>query len=204
MYIRSPNPVNSMVQLLYKYLIIHKQVAVPGVGIFFINRKPARHDAANRVFQSPVLTIDFKAETAITDKEFFEFVSKEKGIDEVAAVKDLHEFAHRLKQQVSSNKRVELPGMGTLIKNGMGQVSFEPTNVLTTYFPPTIEERLFKDSSADGAATNTSDALGQDAIYHQTFSSLKQTDSWWIFAIILSIIALAAIVYYYYQNGSLL
>jgi hypothetical protein len=195
-----------MVHLLYKYLIIHKQVAIPGVGIFYIDRKPATHDVANKVFQSPVLNIDFRAGTAITDKEFFQFVSKEEGIDEVEAVKHLHEFAHRLKQQVSANKRVELPGMGVLIKSGSGQVSFEPNDAITAYFPPVIEERLFKESPSPATPNETiTIELQQEQLYDQeAFPSSAPKDYWWLFALILAAIGIAAIIYYYYQNGSLM
>jgi nucleoid DNA-binding protein len=202
LYIRSPKLVSNMVHLLYKYLIIHKQVAIPGVGVFYIDRKPAQHDVANKVFQSPVLNIDFRAGMAITDKEFFQFVSRENGIDEVEAVKSLHEFAHLLKQQVSTHKRVELPGMGVLIKNATGQVTFEPTNVLTTYFPPVIEERLFKETKGDSLSDDVN-AEQKEALYEQTIPSSERKDPWWIFAIVLAIIAIAAISYYYYINGSL-
>lgn len=193
-----------MVHLLYKYLIIHKKVSVPGVGVFFIDRKPAKHDVENKVFQSPVLHIDFKAETAIADKDFFEFVSKEKGIDIVEAVRNLHDFAYSLKQQVSANKRVELPGMGVLIKNSMGEVSFESINVLTSYFPSTIEERYFEVARTENDIQADSFKASRKTIslYNETFASSNPKSYWWIFAIILAVIGVASILYYYYQNGT--
>ena len=194
-----------MVHLLYKYLIIHKQVAIPGVGLFYIDRKPARHDIANKVFQSPELNIDFKAGTTITDKEFYQFVSKEKGIDEVEAVKHLHDFAHRLKQEVSANKRVELPGMGVLIKNGMGQVSFEAHNALTSYFPPIVEERILVDRPAPDITNAPLTAVSQqEESDTEPPPSNQRKDYWWVYAIVLGVIGIAIIMYYYYENGTLL
>ena len=196
-----------MVHLLYKYLIIHKQVAIPGIGLFYIDRKPATHDIANKVFQSPELNIDFKAGTTITDKEFYQFVSKEKGIEEVEAVQRLHDFANRLKQEVSANKRVELPGMGVLIKNGMGQVSFEAHNALTNYFPPIVEERVLVDDHHTGQSIiehTSPPPIQQEERYTEPSVSHVSKDYWWVYAIILSVLGIAMILYYYYENGTLL
>jgi len=194
-----------MVQLLYKYLIINKEVALPGVGIFYINRQPARHDYANQVFTSPALNINFNASTAIPDKKFYEFMSKEKGMDEAEAVRNLYAFANRLNQEVKADKTVELPGMGILKKSATGQLSFQPANVLNTYFPPTVAGISLTEraNGNDTVAIPLSTEIETENVSEVVLTEAKGNRYWWIYAIILTLIGVAAIAYYYYLNGSL-
>jgi nucleoid DNA-binding protein len=194
-----------MVQLLYKYLILNKQVTLPGLGIFYIQRQPAKHDYVNSVFVSPALHINFNASSDLPDKNFYQFVSKERGLNEVEAVKSLNSFADKLNQQVKANKTVELPGMGMLKINAAGQLTFEPADILAVYFPP-IKGASFLDEKSQNvtpekAATNTS----KETISFQELSQeeVSRKSYWWVYAIILALLGIGAIGYYYYVNGSL-
>jgi nucleoid DNA-binding protein len=195
-----------MVQLLYKYLIINKQVALPGVGVFYIQRQPAKHDYTNKVFVSPALQINFNASTALPDKKFYEFMSKEKGMDEAEAVKSLYAFANRITQEVKADKTVELPGFGMLRRNGSGQLTFQREDILTTYFPPTGVDGVLREKAEvktyekDAAKTAAKKA---EPLEEAKEDEVSQKSYWWVYAIILALIGIGAIVYYYYVNGSL-
>lgn len=195
-----------MVHLLYKYLIIHKQLALPGVGSFYIVREPAKHDVANRVISPPVLNIDFNPQASDDNKTFSAFLSKEKGIDEATAINHFDDFARRLKQDIHSQKPVELPGIGSLRKTVNGDLTFEPANVLADYFPPAIAEPVLREKASYkirvGETQRTSSQM-RDALNDEPETVYDSKDYWWIYAIILTIIGIAAIVYYYQQNGSL-
>jgi hypothetical protein len=43
---------------LYQYLISYKQVALPGIGTFSLERKPAESDFANKRINSPVYSVN--------------------------------------------------------------------------------------------------------------------------------------------------
>jgi nucleoid DNA-binding protein len=194
-----------MTHLLYKYLIIHKQVTLPGIGVFSINRKPASHDLVNKTFQSPVFDIDFSSKASIADKDFFIFVSREKGIDEAEASKHLHDFAYRLKEEVSLNKIVELPGIGVLRKDDLGRLSLRSADVIGTYFPTVIPEDAIlevnnKTSSENGDSVPSSETINAPGKEPKIAERAK--DYWWVYAIVLALIGISGIVYYYYQNKS--
>jgi nucleoid DNA-binding protein len=194
-----------MVQILYKYLIINRQVTLPGIGVFHIQRQPAKHDYANKVFVSPALPINFNASTQLPDKRLYEFICRERGLNEVEAERKLNAFANKLNEQVRADKTVELPGMGLLKRDALGQISFEPANVIATYFPPTVAGNILEEKPQSAApeknlATASRETISSDQLAE---GEVSQKSYWWVYAIILALLGIGAIGYYYYVNGSL-
>ncbi len=195
-----------MVHLLYKYLIIYKQAPLPGVGIFNIVRKPAKHDVANKVIEPPVLNIDFKPQTATDTKGFSAFMAREYAVDEATTVRRFDQFSQHLNHDLHAQKPVELPGIGSLRKTANGEIIFEPANVLADYFPVAIAEPVLREKTSYeirvGETHRTSSQM-REALTDEPETVHVRKDYWWIYAIILTVIGIAAIVYYYQQNGSL-
>lgn len=195
-----------MFQLLYKYLVLSKKVIIPGIGVFYIERKPAKLDFANKVFVSPNLQINYAPEAILTDNRMYAFLAREQKIDEPEAVSRYHKFANNLKEDLSKHSTVELPGLGVLKQNAEGELSFAAIPVLKDYFPAAVAERILREHVehnvlvGDIHRTNTEmkEMLTDDQL---TASPAK--DYWWIFAIGLGIIGIATIVYYYLHNGTL-
>jgi hypothetical protein len=195
-----------MVHLLYKHLVINKQAALPGVGLFSIVRKPATLDVANKVILPPVLDIHFDPQKSVGDRSFSAFLVKENGMDEATAIKHLEEFAQRVRNDMHSREPVELPGIGILRKNANEEIDFEPANVLADYFPLALAEPVVREKAHYGilvGETERTSSQMREALQDEPETVPVGKDYWWIYAIILAIIGIAAILYYYQQNGSL-
>ena len=195
-----------MIQLIYKYLIIHQHVPLAGVGVFYLTRQPAKHDVANKVFSPPVLSIDFKPRTTTDNKDFFTFLSKEKDLDKASAIKYFGDLTQRIKYDINAHKPVELPGLGILRKNANGDINFEPANVIATYFPPAVAEPVLREKASYEirvGETQRTSAQMREALHDEPETVPVRKDYWWIYAIILAVIGIAAILYYYQHNGSL-
>ncbi len=66
-----------MFKLLYKYLILNKKLIVPGIGVFYIEREPAKLDFADKVFPSPAFQVGFNAQPSLNDNRMYAFISRE-------------------------------------------------------------------------------------------------------------------------------
>ena len=201
LYIRSPKRANNMFQILYKYLILNKQVSIPGVGLFQVVQVPARLDFTKQVIHSPVPTIKFTNTSSSADKSFFEFVAHELNIQEFDTIRKFHDFSHKLKNDVNTHKSIELPGIGLLTKNTLGELSFEPAALLNEYFPDTLAgteltEEIHHPLPTDEELTSTFGSDINDDEIH-----VVKKERWWIAAIILAVIGIASIAYYYYLNS---
>lgn len=188
---------------MYKYLMQHQQVCIPGIGIFYKQRTAAHLDFSNKVFQPPAYTILFREEPVKADKDFYSFLSNEQGVNEVEAIRHFQDFAYRFKEHLSQFSQTDLPGLGVMHKGSDGALLFTPGHLLANYFPATPAERIVRKQSehtmlvGDNETTNTQmqERLDED-----------QTESkswWWIGAIVLGVLAIIAIVYYYMQHDGI-
>lgn len=189
-----------MYPILYKYLMLHNQVCIPGIGRFYKSRRPSLLDFSNKTFRPPVYTISFSEEEVKADKKFYAFAKNEQGITEVDAIRHFHDFAFQMKQFLTDHNQLELPDIGHL-KNGDGKISFISKGIVEPYFPQALAERITKKEYhiqvGDSQVTNRQ--------MHEMLSSDVEKESaakWWISAIILILLSIAAIIYYYVKNGN--
>ena len=82
---------------LYKYLILHKQLNIPGIGRFEIEKKPADIDFATRVVNAPKYNIAFRQVEVMPSRKFFNWLEAELGISEMDAVKKFNDFTYDLR-----------------------------------------------------------------------------------------------------------
>ena len=206
LYIRSPKQPNKMFKLFYKYLFLNKKASVPGVGVFSIERKPAKLDFSNKVFVAPSLEIKFKPDAPGADYSMDAFISREQKVDQTEAANRLNNFGNAIQEDLRQHERAELPGVGVLLQNAEGSMYFKPTLRVNDYFPPVPAERVLRENSEHhilvGDSTRTNTHMKQ--VFADDLPEPSHAkDYWWIFAIALGIIGIATIVFYYLNNGNL-
>jgi hypothetical protein len=189
-----------MFDLFYKYLIINRQVGIPGIGLFQLSHSTSKIDAEQNVIHPPVPQIKFTQKSTGADKKFFQFVSTELKVQEWESIRRFHDFTYKLKNDLNSKQSVELAGIGLLIKNNAGDISFEPDNVLSLYYPSiTIDHVYQKEVEIPKVkevppAPPDNDWIKDEEVVEET---IVKTERWWIAAAILAIISIAGIIYYY-------
>ena len=147
LYIRSRKLLNKMFELLYKYLILNKKASVPGIGVFLVERSPARLDFANKIFISPGFQIGFKPQPSLNDNRMYSFISDEQKVDEPEAITRYYHFANDIKENLSSDHVVEFPGMGVLTQNSNGEIVYKAITHIAEYFPPVASERVIRENT---------------------------------------------------------
>lgn len=185
-----------MYPIIHKYLLQHKNVSVPGVGIFTIENKPAFFNEQRSSLLPQQTQISYKAETALADRVFYDFLAKELRIDAVEAIKNFHEFTYQLKQDISHADAAILPGIGILTKQPDGSFVFEQENVLEDYYAaqPLLQITAIDDVSQTSTANNS--FIGEsDLLAVPDDEETIKKDYWWIYAIVLAFVGIAAIIY---------
>jgi nucleoid DNA-binding protein len=187
-----------MFHLLYKYLVLHDYVSIPGIGHFTIERQPAKQDMEQNVVNAPVPVIKYKYDTDVADKPFYSFLASELNIDVVDAIRQFQDFSHRLKETISSKKAVELPSFGTL-KMAKSEIEFHPDTFVTEYYPPVSIDKTSLNSINNDLVDGEEEQETGDGEFVESNSASKSY--WWLYALILASIGVGAIVYYYYQQS---
>ncbi|MDQ6814148.1 MAG: hypothetical protein M3040_10445 [Bacteroidota bacterium] len=194
-----------MLQILYKYFVLNKKVVIPGIGIFYIHRKPASLDFSNKTFVSPAAQIAFTPADAVPDTIFYSFVSREKQIEEADALLYFTNFINRVKESLHTKGRVELNGFGVLSTDEGGAIQFDAAQPLPFFMQDVSVERAINDglpeqilSPTEESETDITAALEAGELD----PAPAKKDYRWVLAVILATAAIAAIIYYYARNGS--
>jgi hypothetical protein len=194
-----------MLQTLYKYLILHKKAVLPGVGIFYIHRKPASLDFSNKAFVSPVNEIAFEYDEVAEDKNFYSFLAKEHSVEKHEALNLFGTLSRKVKESLQTQHAVQLPRFGLLTKDVAGKLHFKPFDPVSSFYPNVPVERAGREAIKKEPAIEVEEKESQvaEAEMDELRSHSTRKEYWWIFAIVLAAAAIAAIIYYYNENGSL-
>ena len=101
---------------LYCFLIHDKQLYVPGIGIFLLERKAARTDFLNKCVHPPTYTVSFQSSSQSSSKKIFSWLANALNISDRDAVIQFNEFAFDLKKKIDEGNIIKLKGVGTLEK----------------------------------------------------------------------------------------
>lgn len=134
--------------LFAKYLYQHKQLSLPGIGIFTIDPAIPLPEPADKNFPDFVRQIQFtQKNVTLPDEEFINFIRTETGKIKPLAESDLDSFLSDGKILLNIGKPFHLEGIGSLQKNKAGQYEFtpgEPIHVRLEHFNTEITEDASK------------------------------------------------------------
>ncbi len=192
-----------MFDILYKYLILHGQLSIPGIGVFVLERDAAKVDVVNKLLHPPLTNIKFKAQHAVAERHLYDYIAAETKMDVVDAIKVFQDFSFDLKNEVQQKKWVELPEVGILTQGVRDEIKFKSAGVLKEYFPAVTADKIsFAEAESAVAATASEPAVvypteEKVSVYEE--EEKKPRDFWWLYALILALIGGGAIFYYYYM-----
>ena len=191
-----------MLQLLYKYFILTGKVCFPGIGVFKMHYQPASFLPTGNVITPPSATLIFKAGEEKSLHSFFSFASRELDVEISEAAGDFNEYIYQLREKLLRNGSLELPGFGKLLKDENGQVHFTGNTVPTFLTGAEVKEII---NTVPGNVVHTHEMPVQDkqATDETIEETVAEKDYWWLYALIIAAIAIAAIIVYYRENGSL-
>ena len=192
-----------MFETFYQYLVTHKKVVLPGFGTFNIVRKSAQLNFAPKIFTAPIWQIAFVKGEVTAEKHFYAFVSKKQNIDEVEAIRKVNDFIFDIKREFSVYKKLEWPKIGSLLENSLGEYQLHCDNFLHQYFPDTPAERVVRESGDNAVFADAAVHLAGPSFVpnDELLSKAANRHEWWIDAIILTLVGVAAVAYYYFQTG---
>jgi nucleoid DNA-binding protein len=192
-----------MYPFLYKYFLVNKRVGIPGLGTFALQEIPASLDFVKGVLHSPQSKIIFtKSEDTRLDNNLFIYLGKEMKLEEWQVAKKFQEFTVAITSNISSEKAVELPGIGKLQRGYDDDIFFIP-DLAATIVPSTdIKLNNTNDSRANlielystGEHLILTEESEDDKL--EMIIKHKEEDYWWVYALILALMGIGALLYYY-------
>jgi hypothetical protein len=189
-----------MKELLLPYLLVNERLGIPGLGLFQLIKDKPSVNWAQKSVSAPATQISFSTETVEADHQFYKSIAAQFNITEFAAIQLFTDYTYELKIQLQQGG-VLLPGFGTLLLNPDGEVLFRPLQN-NMALQQTLSFQQIKIVSAKAAENIPSrqpilaniPAVETNSSVDEVSDEMIQKDRWWIYAIILTIIGIAALV----------
>ncbi len=185
-----------MYDVLYQYLIQHKQVSLPGIGTFLLSRKAAQADFANKLFLPPSYFFVLDKDNDTPKKKLFIWLSAVLNISEWDAIKKVNDFSFELKKQVNTGNDINWKGIGVFRKGLAGDIKFEPEQLV--FEQPVPGEKVIREKEEhtmmvgewERTSTEMSELLAQPG--KETKRSYR-----WTGAIIVCILIIFLVIYFF-------
>lgn len=177
---------------LRTFFLLHRKFSIPALGTLFVKTEPAYHDFSNNLLYPSRELLDFRPEVDQKCIDLFKNYCKEqKNISEEGIVS----YLKSLKQDIRSGKRLSLEGIGTLsIVNNAYKV--DGLDLSAKYQEPVEAKAVVHEGDLHDIK------VGEDVRTNAEMKALltekKSKDYWWIYALILVLVAVGAILYYIY------
>ncbi|MBK5272178.1 MAG: hypothetical protein JJE22_14305 [Bacteroidia bacterium] len=185
---------------LYQFLIRHKQLPVPGIGTFLLERKPAISDFYNRQINPPAYTIALQKDVKAPSKLFFIWLADALNISDREAIIQFNDFIFNLKKKVSAGEVINWNGVGSLSKGYAGEIKFIPVAKQLFFDQPVVAEKMVREKAEHTIR------VGEDERTSTQMTELlnKPTEKRsfiWDFALMATFLVIMFIAWYFSQHG---
>lgn len=183
-----------MLELIKRYLYLHKSISLSGIGTLLLVEVPARIDYPNKLLHPPQHKLQFQT-TLNSDDHFSNWLSEHLNMNIEETAKQTAHFISDFKQSLNNHQEVEWEGLG-LFKNDENQVlRFTSTFNPVTGEPVHAEKVIRKNAEhtirvGEQEKTNTE---MQELLFG---TKKKVLFHWWYSAGIILVLSIAAILYF--------
>ncbi|MBS1729349.1 MAG: hypothetical protein JSS67_01085 [Bacteroidetes bacterium] len=206
-----------MHEIFIRYLDKNKSFHLPGIGKFELISQNARLDFINKIIYPPEKSIIFSTEeksgtepassqnvneshTLIADQQDFpSFLSHYLNMPEDRSLAELEQYSAFVKSHLEKDGFYDLPGLGVLKKNEQ-DIVLENAFTSNKYFEALPVEQVIRENASHAVR------VGEEEKTSEQMKEILQRDvkkeKWWIAAILLAVIGIAAIAFYYFAMNT--
>jgi hypothetical protein len=185
---------------LYQYFVLHKQLNIPGIGTFLLERKPATSDFPNRLIHPPSYQIALQENNVTPPKNFYNWLSQVFGISEREAVIRFNDFVYDIKQELGQGHIIYWHGIGKLSPSLGGGISFDPDMNGHAREAPVKAVKVIRDRPEHTVRVGEDEKTAE-----QMMQLLKQPVSrksqWWAWALVALVVIIMFLGWYFSAYG---
>lgn len=188
-----------MYESLYQYFLQYKQLSLPGIGTFFLDRTPATVNFPDKRMDPPCYAVRLQASGVVPSRSFFTWLGAALQVSERDAVIRYNDFAFDLKKAILSGARINWKGMGQLSKGLAGEIKFLPEDRLQPE-APVRAEKLIREKADHMVRVGEEERTSVEMTAFLNKTEEKK-NYWWAWALMLGLLAVMYIGWYLSENG---
>jgi hypothetical protein len=189
-----------MYSALYQYLLQHKNLPVPGIGTFLLERKPALSDFANRKIHPPTYTIALNETVSPVHSSFYNWIGALINVPARDAVLRFNDFVYDVKKQIGEGDEISWNGVGTLSKGLGGGVKFIPQATEWVLEQPVTAEKVIREKAEHMVRVGEDEKTSEEMT--EFFNKPTVAKSyWWVWAAAIALLALLYTGWHFSEHG---
>lgn len=184
---------------LFQYLLQYKELPVPGIGTFLLERRSAVVDFPSRIIHPPSWKFVLLPGSHVPGKHFFSWISAAKGISDREAIFHFNDFTFEMKKQLGQGEEINWKSVGILKKGVAGNIEFESAETIILERPVRAEKVIrhkAEHSIRVGEEHRTSVEMTEILTEKKTVN-----DYWWVYAGVIALLSVLFLGWYFSVNG---
>jgi hypothetical protein len=185
---------------LYQYLIQYKELPVPGIGTFLLQRNPAVVDFPNKKINPPSYAVAMQQGGQLPGKSFFSWLGKTISVTDREAIFRFNDFAFDMKKQLVNGDVITWNKVGTLSKGLGGDVKFLPLVDVVTLEKSITAEKIIR-QRAEHMVRVGEDEKTSAEMTEMLNQPEEKKSYWWAYALAIALAGIIFIGWYFSEHG---
>jgi hypothetical protein len=185
---------------LYQYLLLNKQLAVPGIGTFLLERKPAESDFFNKKINPPFFSISLQFPAKTPSEKFYQWLSGSLGISQSTAIDVFNDFAMDIKSKINNGEIIDWNGVGTLSKGLAGEIKFKSSVDKLVDENSVIAEKVIREKAEHMVRVGEDQKTSAEMV-EMLNHPVEKKSYWWAYALTLALLSIIFISLYLSKHG---
>jgi len=179
--------------LFQPFLIKYRKLPLGNLGTVVLQQEPAFHEYTSQVIRPVKDVFGFSPKTEAGLMESFETFAEKRGIGKNSVAL----LIEQIKSQLSKNNEALLEGIGTLkIENNVYKLV--GSDISKDYLPPVKATAVIHEG--DVHDVKVGEQVRSSEEMKEMLAAKKTKDYWWVYALILLVVAIAAVLYSVYGD----
>lgn len=170
-------------QYITEVLFRQQTCTVPQVGTFTIQHIPAQFSVVDQSLTPPRQQVQFDARWD-DDGSLLRWISRKENLLEPVAALKLDKYLQQFRDQLAAGEAIDLPGIGSLRIDPLGQVRFTPQEMPDAWQPIGLEQ-VIRSEAAPRVLQGTTEVENNQVVEH-TGAVYEEPESqgrfrwWWV------------------------
>mgnify|MGYP006898451719 FL=1 len=189
-----------MYKELFQFLLLHKELPVPGIGTFLLEKISASVDFPNKQIIAPAFRVSLSPDVEVPEKGFFHKLSGLLHQSTKDTVMQFNDFVFNLKKQVMNGAVIDWKGIGILQKGLSGDIRLIPASDWSLQSPPVAAEKVIREKAAHMVRVGEDEKTSTEMTEMLNQPEIKKS-YWWVYAMVVGILSVIFIGWHLSEKG---
>jgi len=190
-----------MYELLYRFLVRHKRIDLPGIGAIILQIHPAESQFVNQSFLPPRYYATFEKEKQTAPGKLFSWLAASSNSTEADAANQFNDFIFQLSTELDSGRKIVWNGVGAFQKDHGGEIKFETNSNGLAWLEQTPAKKVIRENAEHSMLVGETEktSVQMTELLSNPRSVTIKRHHWWLWPLAV-IIAISIFLGWYFSS----